>query len=190
MEDDGSILCKVYKGTRIKQQTSNNAFILFLVTRKNQKLLVNCKGTTFAMTPYSGTKTDRWVIGVVINIDYINKSIVFKQLQRCDCLLNVVIYPRYQIYELNKIISFRWVNKITGYSQGSKINTTSYINTYDQCYDMSTNGPDVLKIHDNWSFYSSYETNYLLEFKEMIIYLKTWLDLLLETVLNYTKNEC
>ena len=99
-----------------------------------------------------------------------------------------MISPGSQIYELDSISSFQWVNQITGYSQGSKINTTSYINTYDQCYDMSTNGPDVLKIHENWSFYSSYETNYLPRIEKNDHLLEDMVKFVTGNGLKYTKN--
>ena len=155
MREDNSVQCEVYMNTRIKHVHSNNATVLFLVTIKLQKFTPQCKGSIFAMLLSSNVQSNKWIIGVILYIDYINKSILFQTIKR-EKSVNIYITPEVHQYQLCQVSSFFWVNQVTGSFLGSIIDTVSYINIYDQCYDMNTNGPDVVKVHDHIASNLSY----------------------------------
>ena len=49
---------------------------------------------------------------------------------------------------------------------GSIIDTVSYINIYDQCYDMNTNGPYVVKVRDYIASNHSYKMINVLTYEQ------------------------
>ena len=106
MIEENSVKCEVYMNTLIKHVHSNNATVIFLVTRNLQKLPPHCKGAIFAMLVSSNFQSNKWIIGVIIYIDYINKSILFQTIQREQKSVNISITPEVHQYQICQVSSF------------------------------------------------------------------------------------
>ena len=109
MREDNSVQCEVYRNTRIKHVHSNNATVLFLVTRNLQKLPPQCKGAIFTMLLSSNVQSNKWIIGVILYIDYINKSILFQTMKRENKSVNIYITPEVHQYQQCQVSSLFWV---------------------------------------------------------------------------------
>ena len=85
--------------------------------------------------------------------------------------LNLTRDNVYKIFPLHEIKKFYWLNQVTGSFQGKSIDTSSYINKFDGCYDMSTDGPDVVLINDKNDAITSHFVRYLPPLKRSVTYL-------------------